>query len=224
MVPVEGDAAASSHDAVVCDAATMRKFIAAQQCPWCGRDGLRSLANHTVTAHGIYADELRDLAALAPGAPLCSPALSERHHDLAVEQDTTRWLHRPEVFFAAAASREAQYNDEQRERRVQQLNTIRPQAVEAMRRSRQQEKDDPDLAAARLLARSKARRIPREGAECGICGTWFCSVVPPGQDYRQRQYCSEGCLREARRRIRRRTWRRRRLEAMGYSATPETKI
>lgn len=174
-------------------------------------------------AHGIYADELRELAGLAPGAPLCSAALSERHHQLAVEQDTSQWLHRPEVFYAAAASREAHYDEEQRERRVQQLHAIRPQAVEALRRSRQQEKDDPELAAARLTVRSKARRIPREGAECGICGTWFCSVVPPGEDYRQRQYCSEGCLREARRRIRRRTWRRRRLEAMGYSAVPEPK-
>ena len=196
------------------EAASLRELIAAQTCAWCGRDELRSLANHTVLVHGIRAAELRQLAGLPANAPLCSPALSDRHRELAAEQRTTEWLHQPEVYRAAAATREAQYDDEQRDRRVQHLAQIRPGAVEATRRSRERERNDPELAAAQLIARSKAHRLPREGAECGICGAWFCSVVQPGKDYRQRQHCSADCLAEAQRRVRRRAWRRRALEAM----------
>jgi hypothetical protein len=54
------------------DQATLRECIEAQRCPWCGREGLRSLANHTVLVHEVYAHELRELAGLPPDAPLCS--------------------------------------------------------------------------------------------------------------------------------------------------------
>jgi hypothetical protein len=172
------------------------------------------LANHTVVAHGVYADELRALAGLAPDTPLCSRGLSERHRDLARDQDTSRWLHRPEVQAAAAATREATYDDRQRRRRAAQLNAAREQAIDAFRRSLQAEKDNPELAAARRIARSKARRKLRAGQECPICGAWFCPVVPPGRDYRQRKFCSDACRGEAIRRLRRRTWVRRRLEAL----------
>ena len=194
--------------------ALLREFIAAQTCAWCGREGLRSLANHTVLVHGIRAADLREMAGLPANAPLCSPALSDRHRELAAEQGTTERLHRPEVYRSAAATREAQYDDEQRERRVQHLDAVRAAALDASRRSREKEREDPELAAARFIARSKARKRTREGAECATCGAWFCSVVPPGQDYRQRQHCSPECLAEAQKRIRRRTWRRRALEAM----------
>jgi hypothetical protein len=43
--------------------ARLRECIQAQRCPWCDRDRLRSLANHTVLAHGVYANELRELNA-----------------------------------------------------------------------------------------------------------------------------------------------------------------
>lgn len=188
------------------DQAELRECIEAQRCPWCGRKGLRSLANHTVRAHEVYADELRELAGLPPDAPLCSPELSECHRELARRHDTTQWLHRPEVFAAAAATREANYNDEHRRRRIAHLDAVRQQALEALRRSIEAEKEDPELARARKVARSKAHRAFRTGAECPICGVWFCSVVPVGRDYRQRKFCSETCRREAIRRVRTRTW------------------
>jgi hypothetical protein len=123
--------------------------------------GLRSLANHTVLAHGVYAHELRELAGLAHDAPLCSPGLSERHRELAHDQDPSRWLDRPEVRAAAAATREANYDDQQRRRRVAQLNAVRQKAIDASRRSLQAEKDDPELAVARRRSRSRAQEIPR---------------------------------------------------------------
>jgi hypothetical protein len=194
------------------DQARLRECIDAQPCPWCGRAGLRSLANHTVLAHGgVYADELRDLAGLPADAPLCSPALSERHRDLAREQDPTQWLHRPEVRLAGAAAREARYGDEQRRRRVAQLDAVRSKAIAAYRRWLAAEKHDPELAAARRIARSKASRKFRADQECPICGAWFCSVVTPGRDYRQRKFCSDACRGEAIRRLRRRMWVRRSL-------------
>jgi hypothetical protein len=199
---------------VYVDRDTLRTCIEAQRCPWCGRDGLRSLSNHTVRAHGVYADELRELAGLPPGTPLCSPELSECHRELALEQDATQWLHREEVRLAGAATREANYDDEQRRRRVEQLNAVRPKALDAFRRSLRAEKDDPTLAAARRIAQSQAHRAFREGVECPICGAWFCSVVAPGEDYRERKFCSATCRREGYRRVRRRMWLRRRLETL----------
>jgi hypothetical protein len=198
--------------------ARLRECIQAQRCPWCDRGGLRSLANHTVLAHGVYADELRELAGLAPDTPLCSPGLSERHRELAHDQDPSRWLHRPEVRAAAAATREANYDNQQRRRRVAQLNAVRQQAIDASRRSLQAEKDDPELAAARKRSRSKAQRKFRAGQECPICSAWFCSVAPPGRDYRQRKFCSDACRGEAIRRLRRRTWVRRSLESLNEPA------
>ena len=187
----------------------LREHIGAQRCPWCGRDGLRSLSNHTVRAHQVYAAELRELAGLSRDAPVCSMDLSECHRQLALEQGTSRWLHRPEVFLASAATREANYDDEQRRRRVAHLNAVRRKATEAFRRSLQAERDDPELAAARKIARSKDHRKLRAGAECPICGVWFCSVVPPGRDYRQRKYCGDACRGEGIRRLRRRGQMRR---------------
>ncbi len=199
------------------DAALLRELIAAQICAWCGRENLRSLANHTVLVHGIRAVELRQLAGLPAGAPLCSPRLSDRHRELAVEQRTTEWLHVPAVAAAAAATREARYDEGQRQRRVEHLKTVRGAALEAMRRSHARERQDPELARERLLARSSAHRLVRDGAECGICGTWFCSVAEPGKDYRQRRYCGADCRTEAQRRGQRRTWRRRALTTLRSS-------
>jgi len=196
------------------DQARLRACIEAQRCPWCDRAGLRSLANHTVLAHGVYAHELRDLAGLAPDTPLCSRGLSERHRRLARDQDTSRWLHRPEVLAAAAATREASYDDQQRRRRAAQLNAVRRKALEAWRRSLQAEKDNPELAAAQRVSRSKAHRKYRAGQECPICGAWFCPFVPPGRDYRPRKLCSDRCRREAIRRLRRRAWVRRTLASL----------
>jgi hypothetical protein len=200
------------------DQARLRACVQAQRCPWCDRGGLRSLANHTVLAHGVYADELRELAGLAPDTPLCSRGVSERHRELARGQDTSRWLHRPEVRAAAAAAREANYDDQQRRRRVAQLNAVRQRAIDAFRRSLQAEKDNPALAAARRTSRSTARRKFRPGQECPICGAWFCPVVLPGRDYRQRKFCSDACRGEAIRRLRRRTWVRRSLESLDEPA------
>jgi hypothetical protein len=205
----------------VVDHAGLRECIQAQRCPLCGRAGLRSLANHTVTAHQIYAHELRELAGLPADAPLCSPALSDCHRELAREQDPTHWLHRPEVRAAGAATREAHYSDEQRRRRVEHLDAVRAKAIAAYRQWLQAEKEDPELAAARRIARSKANRKFRGGVECPICGAWFCSVVPPGQDYRQRKYCGDACRREAIRRLRRRTWMRHALQTWGVHASAD---
>jgi hypothetical protein len=164
-----------------------------------------------VIAHGVYADELRALAGLGPNDAICSKELSETHRQLAIDHDTTQWLHRPEVYTAAAATREANDNEDQRRRRISQLDNIRPHAIKALQHALQIERADPAAAAARKLARSKARRAFRTGAECPICGAWFCSLVKPGTDYRQRTYCSDTCLREGMRRLRRRAWMRQTL-------------
>src|SRR5215207_2883905 len=200
-------------DEAVVDQAEMRACIEEQRCPWCNRRGLRSLANHTVLVHGVYAEELREMAGLARDAPLCSPELSECHRELARDRETTQWLHRPDVLLAGAATREANYDDEQRQRRSQHLLAVRRDGIEAARRRLQAEKEDPNLAAARRITRSQARRAFRPGTECPICGVWFCSYVPVGKDYKQRKYCSAACRGEAIRRHRARTWFRRHLNA-----------
>ena len=64
-----------------------------------------SVANHTVLVHGVRAAELRLLADLPAKAPLCSPGLSDRHRELAIEGRTTDRLHQPQVYRAAAATR-----------------------------------------------------------------------------------------------------------------------
>jgi hypothetical protein len=188
------------------DPAELRACIEDQRCPWCDRSDLRSLSSHTVRAHGVYAHELRELAGLAPAVPLCAPSLSDCHRQLARDQDTSRWLQRPEVVAAAAAARESNYDEEQRRRRVAHLDAVRDEAIEALRRSVQAEREDPELASARRLARSERRRKFRKGAECPICGAWFCTVVPVGHDYRQRKYCGDECRSEGTRRLRKRTW------------------
>ena len=198
------------------DRAWLKECIDAQRCPWCDRAGLRSLSNHTVLAHRVYASELRELAGLPPDAPLCSPELSDEHRRLAQEEDK-QWLRRPEVLAAAAAAREAGYNPEQRRRRRQHLDSVRGKAFEARRRSVRAERRDPALAAERRIARSKAHRALREGAECPICGAWFCSFSRPGQDYRHRRFCSGDCRGEAFRRIRRRDLARRTFERVAMA-------
>lgn len=200
----------------------MRTCIEEQRCPWCGRSGLRSLANHTVRAHQIYADELRKLAGLAPGAALCSPDLSDQHRELAREHDSHRWIHQPGIALVAAATREANYDDEQRRRRVEHLHAVRRQAIEANRRSAEAARNDPSLAAARRAVRSSAHRSLRPGAECLICAAWFCSVAPVGRDYVQRKTCSDACYRELMRRVRLRTWMSRALESLGLTAAEES--
>src|ERR687897_472839 len=135
------------------DQAPLRECIETQRCPWCDREGLRSLANHTVLVHEVYAHELRELAGLASDASLCSRELSECHRKRAREQETTQWLHRPEVRIAGAATREANYDDDQRRRRVEHLDAVRDKAIEAFRRSLRAESDDPELSAAKVLQR-----------------------------------------------------------------------
>lgn len=73
---------------------------------------------------------------------------------------------RPEARQAAATTREANYSDEQRQRRLAQLAAIRPHAVEQYRRKTAVIGQDPQLARARLIAKSKADRKFRPGVEC----------------------------------------------------------
>lgn len=103
------------------------------------------------------------MAGLSRVAPVCSPELSDRHRALALEQDTAHWLNRPEVSVASALAREANYDDEQRKRRIEHLASVRNQALEALRRSIRSEKENPELARARKIARSKAHRHFRAG-------------------------------------------------------------
>ena len=66
----------------------LRSYIYAQQCWWCGRSGLRVLAQHTSKAHGIMAHDLREMAGLIKGARICD----EQHGDAC--SDRTRRLHK----------------------------------------------------------------------------------------------------------------------------------
>lgn len=58
------------------------RWIDAQQCPLC-RDGrtFKVLANHTVKAHGITGDEIRERAGLILAARICSPEFTDEHRD-----------------------------------------------------------------------------------------------------------------------------------------------
>lgn len=61
---------------------SLRQFIAAETCPWCGRGPYKSLAIHTNSAHGVSADELREMAGFVKTQPLCSADLSERYREM----------------------------------------------------------------------------------------------------------------------------------------------
>lgn len=151
------------------------------------------------------------MAELPSDAPLCSPELSECHRELAREHETTKWLRRQDVVLAAAAARERNYTEEERRRRVEHLNAVRPQAVAALQRRAEAERESPELAAARKIARSQVHRKLRSGTECPICGVWFCTAVAPGRDDVERKFCSDACRRERMRRVRTRTWLRQKL-------------
>lgn len=49
----------------------LRECIDMGFCPWCGRDGFRVLAGHTIRAHGICADDIREMAYLLRHKPTC---------------------------------------------------------------------------------------------------------------------------------------------------------
>ena len=68
---------ASRHAAPSAEA--LRKYIASGTCPWCDAGPYKNLACHTNVAHGISADEFRDLAGMRRHDPLCSPDLSAAH-------------------------------------------------------------------------------------------------------------------------------------------------
>lgn len=55
----------------------LRAYIYAGECWWCGRGGFKSLAVHTSHAHGISADDIRDMALLFKSTPICSAEFSE---------------------------------------------------------------------------------------------------------------------------------------------------
>lgn len=65
-----GRVAAHSRKAV-------RLFIEAQLCPWCEEGPYKILASHTHRAHGISADELRELAGVTKTTSICDPDHSE---------------------------------------------------------------------------------------------------------------------------------------------------
>lgn len=56
----------------------LRQFISAGQCPWCEKKKhFINIAAHTFQAHGIYADELREMAGLNRSRSVCDPDYSE---------------------------------------------------------------------------------------------------------------------------------------------------
>lgn len=57
-------------------------LVLAGVCPWCGRDGWKSIAKHTNAAHGIDRFTLREMCGLPWTASVCSPEISERRRQL----------------------------------------------------------------------------------------------------------------------------------------------
>ena len=57
---------------------TLRECIKDGFCWWCGRNGFKWLSGHTSKAHGITANDLRDMAGLFKHQPTCNSELSER--------------------------------------------------------------------------------------------------------------------------------------------------
>lgn len=55
----------------------MREAIEAALCPWCAAGPYKNLAGHTYRAHGVSADEFREMAGLTKHQPVCSQELSE---------------------------------------------------------------------------------------------------------------------------------------------------
>lgn len=54
----------------------MRKFIEAQQCPWCDSGPWKVLAGHTHKSHGVSGAELREMAEMVKTASICAPGHS----------------------------------------------------------------------------------------------------------------------------------------------------
>lgn len=77
----------------------MRRFIQSQTCPWCGEGPYKNLARHTNGAHGVAADELREMAGLIKKTPTCSPELSaglaEQRAGKRLPESAYEWVRRP---------------------------------------------------------------------------------------------------------------------------------
>lgn len=56
----------------------LRAALTEGKCPFCGESKFHNLAGHTNRTHGYSAAELRELAGMLKGAPLCSPEFSEK--------------------------------------------------------------------------------------------------------------------------------------------------
>ena len=83
----------------------LRKFIAAQVCPWCNAGPFKMLATHVHRAHGISADEFRTLAGLTRHAPLCA----ESHSAECANRLAGKAL--PEIAYERAKQRPRTYSE-----------------------------------------------------------------------------------------------------------------
>ena len=65
----------------------IRKFLAADSCPFCGRGPYKVVAGHVLRTHGVSARELRDLAEIKWSESICSTEHAEKMRVLAKEND-----------------------------------------------------------------------------------------------------------------------------------------
>lgn len=55
----------------------LRVCISEGRCWWCGKSGWKRLAQHTSMAHGIFANDIREMAIMLKRAPTCSQQESQ---------------------------------------------------------------------------------------------------------------------------------------------------
>jgi hypothetical protein len=133
-------AAAGQHGVLAApSAASVRKFIEAQVCPWCGTGPWQVMAGHTSKAHGISAAELREMAGLIKAASICSPD----HSKVTSERSRRRWdsaESSPLAAFSGGKGRKRSFSTAgrvaQREKALAQTAEQRQRRSENMRAAR----------------------------------------------------------------------------------------
>lgn len=92
-------------------AIAMRRFIEAQQCPWCATGPWKVLAGHTNKSHGVSGSELREMAGLIKASPICSAEISANARKRAIDRGASGALHaapraqrRPLTYSSAGAA------------------------------------------------------------------------------------------------------------------------
>lgn len=76
--------------------AEVRRWADELHCPWCHKGPWKTLAGHTVGAHGINAQALRDAGGYSTRVGLASDGLRERRREIALDANNLEGAERPD--------------------------------------------------------------------------------------------------------------------------------